>query len=178
MVKTKVYTPEVLFADEPVVKLGSGDIGDLKNRMAESGGQKIRLCAHQNISEPLHEMMIVHKRGAYVHPHLHMNKTESFHIVEGSADVVIFSDTGEMVELIRMGDYASGLVFYYRVSSGIYHTVLVRSEILVFHETTKGPFNSEETLYAAWAPDGTDQVGIDEYMHGLSRIIAGGKSSR
>lgn len=176
--KTKLHTPEVLFADEPVVKLGSGEIAELKNLMAVNNGRKIRLCAHRDISEPLHEMMIVHKRGAYVHPHRHLNKTESFHIVEGCADVVIFDDAGEVVELIRMGDYASGLVFYYRVSSGIYHTVLVRSDILVFHETTKGPFNTQETLYAAWAPDGTDHVGVDAYMHRLSRIIAGRMDSR
>ena len=103
-------------------------------------------------------MLIVHTRNTYVRPHKHLNKSESFHLIEGSVDVVIFDEAGGVAEVIRMGDFASGRRFYYRIEQPAYHTLLITSDVLVFHETTNGPFRREETIFAPWAPEEQDQI--------------------
>ena len=85
-------------------------------------------------------MLIVHERGAYVRPHKHPAKTESTHIIEGLVDVVLFEDDARIERVISMGDYASGRAFYYRMDVPVFHTLIIRSDVLVFHETTNGPF--------------------------------------
>ena len=62
----------------------------------------------QQPGDRLHEMLIVHQRGAYVRPHKHPGKMESTHVVKGLVDVVLFDDDGSVRRTIRMGDYASG----------------------------------------------------------------------
>ena len=75
------------------------------------------------------------------------------HVIEGIVDVVLFDDTGHIAEIINMGDYSSGRKFYYRISDPIYHTLLIHSDFLVFHETTNGPFSSNSLMLAPWSPN-------------------------
>jgi cupin fold WbuC family metalloprotein len=94
-----------------------------------------------------------------VRPHKHLGKPESFHVIEGIVDVIIFDECGDIREVIQMGNYGSDRVFYYRISTPIYHTLLIRSDILVFHETTTGPFNRVDTVFAPWSPEEIDSSG-------------------
>ena len=94
-------------------------------------------------------MLIVHEKGSWVPPHKHLGKDESIHVVEGSALLVSFTEEGEVSATVQLGQ--SG-VFYCRLPSGIYHTLLIDSDWLVFHETTLGPFDRSQTVFAPWAP--------------------------
>ncbi len=109
-------------------------------------------------------MLIVHERSAYVRPHKHPGKTESTHIIEGLVDVVIFDDDGRIERVIRMGDYASGGIFFYRMAKPVFHTLIIRSDILVFHETTSGPFDRRDTVFASWAPEDSDEHSVSIFM--------------
>ena len=145
-------------AAEPIVRISRADIQALKDQALRNPRQRIRICAHKDTLDRLHEMLIVHTRSTYVRPHKHLNKSESFHVIEGSADVVIFDEAGGVAEVIRMGDYASGRRFYYRIEQPAYHTLLITSDVLVFHETTNGPFRREEMIFAPWAPEEQDEA--------------------
>ena len=68
-----------------------------------------------------------------------------------------------------MGELRSGKTFYYRLSEPIFHTLIIRSEILVFHEITQGPFLREQTEFAEWAPEVYDP----EWMEQLKNSIEG-----
>ena len=59
---------------------------------------RIRYCAHASPSDVVHEMFIVHPRGAYVRPHKHLDKSESMMIIEGEADYVMFDSKGNITE--------------------------------------------------------------------------------
>jgi len=166
--KTRLFNKEVLYADEPIVQVGSEEIERLKEKLLLNERRRIRLCTHRDIKDQVHEMLIIHTRGAYVRPHKHIGKTESFHLIEGSADVVIFDDTGKIVEIIRMGDYSSGKRFFYRICGPCYHTLLIKSDFLVFHEVTKGPFDKSDTLFPSWAPEDTDVSASNEYIKVLT----------
>jgi cupin fold WbuC family metalloprotein len=112
-------------------------------------------------------MLIVHERGAYVRPHKHTGKTESAHIIEGLVDVVMFDDSGRIESVIRMGDYASGRIFYYRMAIPVFHTLIIRSDVLVFHETTNGPFDRGDAVFAPWAPEDSDVNFVNTFMADL-----------
>jgi cupin fold WbuC family metalloprotein len=147
------------------------DIDLLKQLSSHNPRKRIRLCAHENPDDRLHEMLIVHERSAYVRPHKHPGKTESTHIIEGLVDVVIFDDEGQIDRIISMGDYASGKTFYYRMAIPVFHTLIIRSEVLVFHETTNGPFNRSDTVFASWAPEDGDVDSVVSFMTDLKAKI-------
>src|SRR5690349_18986194 len=124
-------TDEVFVAREPVVKLDSRNMEFLKNRVRGVDRKQVRLCAHQNVSDTLQEMFLVQTRETYIRPHKHLKRSESFHVMEGQADVLVFSDEGVLTDVIRMGDYASGRLFYYRMHEPFFHSALIRTDYLV-----------------------------------------------
>ena len=165
--KYRNLNPEVLYSKDLLTTTARSDIDLLKKLSKRNPRKRIRLCAHDSADSRLHEMLIVHERSAYVRPHKHPGKSESTHIIEGLVDVVVFDDTGRIENVIRMGDYASGLMFYYRMAVPMFHTLIIRSDVLVFHETTNGPFDRKDTVFAPWTPDDGDPEAASAYMANL-----------
>ena len=163
----KQFNKEVLYTDEALTKISKADIDVLKQKALANTHKRIRLCAHTNVNDPLHEMLIIHVKDTYVPPHKHLHKSESLYVIEGCVDVVILDDQGKVQEVVPMGDYASGRIFYYRMETSLYHTLLIKSEFLVFHEVTKGPFNRSDTVFAPWAPQESDPQACQVYMQRL-----------
>jgi len=151
--RLRVFNEEVLFADAPLSTFGRDDMTWLQARAAKTARRRIRICAHLDSNDLLHEMLIVHTRDTYVRPHKHVNKSESFHVITGAVDVVLFYENGIVCQAIPMGEYASGKRFYYRLNEPRSHTLLIRSDVLVFHEVTTGPFRREDTIFPSWAPE-------------------------
>ena len=154
--KTLSENPEVLYPDQETVVAGRAEIKTLKDLAAASPRKRARLCAHRAPSAPVHEMLIVLHRESYVRPHRHVDKTESFTILEGEADLVLFHDDGQVREIIAMGPPSSGKIFFHRLSQPVYHTVVARTDWLVVQEVTTGPFVPRQTQFPDWAPDGSD----------------------
>lgn len=165
--KTKPFNSEVLYPDEAIVKVDRTDVAELKARAEQNVRKRMRLCAHRGTGDSLHEMLIVLSRNTYIRPHKHLNKSESFHVIEGAGNIVLFDDDGKVTDVINMGDYASGHCFYYRITDTCYHTLVIQSDILVFHETTRGPFLREQTVFAPWSPVEGDAVAIVAFMDKL-----------
>jgi cupin fold WbuC family metalloprotein len=167
------FNDEVFYPDDTLVKVSQMDIAQLKKIARHQPRKRSRLCAHKNIESPLHEMIIVHEKGIYVRPHKHLGKSESFHVIEGEAEIIIFSDNGAILALVEMSDYIGGKVFYYRLSEPLFHTVIVKSEVVVFHETTNGPFRYEDTIYAPWSPKVEEEelatIFLRELLDGIYR---------
>jgi cupin fold WbuC family metalloprotein len=143
---------EVFIALDWIVKIGRDELAFLKQRAAANQRKRARICAHKTNDDALHEMLIAISAKSYIHPHKHLGKSESFHIVDGIVDVVVFDDFGEIVEIIKLGDARTGRNFYYRLSENVFHTLLIRTDFLVVHEVTNGPFLREKTVLADFAP--------------------------
>lgn len=143
---------EVFIALDPIVKVGQEELGFLKQQAADNQRKRARICAHKTNDDALHEMLIAISAKSYIHPHKHLGKSESFHIVDGIVDVVVFDDGGEIREIIELGDARSGRNFYYRLSESAFHTLLIRTDFLVVHEVTNGPFSRDKTVLADFAP--------------------------
>lgn len=162
---------EVLFTRLDVTAIGRDDIQLLVAKAGKNRRKRIRLCAHKDADVPVHEMLIVHTSGVYVRPHKHVSKSESFHLIDGRVTVVMFADDGSIKETIPMSEYRAGGTFYYRIAAGVFHTLLIRSEYVVFHETTAGPFNRAEMVYAPWAPDEDDAAGVQRFLQELHQRV-------
>lgn len=164
----RAQNPEVYYSDDAIVAVDDGTIAELKRIAAQNPRLRSRLCSHPHPSDGLHEMLIVHHREAYVRPHKHLGKPESFHVIEGTAQVVILDQGGAIRDVLDMAPYGQGGLCYYRMPDDVFHTILITSEWLVFHETTAGPFDPSRTAFADWAPDGSDAAVAADYMARLA----------
>lgn len=171
MIKIRKESAEVLYPDEQVVFVDSADLDELKRLAQLNPRQRVRLCTHRSPADSLHEMFIVHMRDCYVRPHKHLGKSESMTVLEGEVDVVLFEDDGSIRDVIGMGAPGSGRIFYQRLSDPIYHMLIIRSEFLVFHESTEGPFLRENTAFPDWAP--ADQGSASaEFADKIKKLIS------
>jgi cupin fold WbuC family metalloprotein len=168
----RVESAEVVYAGEGIVTVDSAAVAALIRDAGRNPRRRIRLCTHSNVDDAVHEMMIVHERSCYVRPHKHIGKSESFHVVEGEVDVVVFDDVGNVTDVISMGPYGSKRPFFYRIAEPLYHTLLIRSDVLVFHETTSGPFERNQTVFAPWSPDGDEADEVAAYLSILNTTVA------
>ncbi|TAN54768.1 MAG: cupin fold metalloprotein, WbuC family [Rhodospirillales bacterium] len=166
--KFRKVNDEVYYTTESVTKVGWDVVAWLKEKASGNPRQRVRLCTHPDSDDLLHEMLIVHARNAYVRPHRHPTKSESFHMIEGELSVLIFSGDGSVQEHIGMSSQHPDRPFYYRLSKPLYHTVVPHSDFVVFHETTNGPFRREDMEFAPWSPaEDADPAAQQAYLANL-----------
>ena len=130
--------------------------------------KKSRICIHSSDKENIHEMMVFHKRDAYVRPHKHLNKLESFFVISGEITLVIFNAFGRPIKKIEMGDYFSGKIFFYKMKKNYYHTQIIKKDT-IFKEVTNGPFIKSKTLNAKWSPKEQDKDKVKNYLTHLKK---------
>ncbi len=144
-------TVAVFYTTEHVAEVGQFWFEKLKRHAFEAQMKRARLCLHHSPDDPLHEMIIVFHRDAVIRPHRHTTKTESYHLIFGDLDVVLFDDAGAPTRVVSMGG-ASDKARIYRLSAPVWHSVVIRSEYAGIHEVTNGPFRIEDNDFAPWAP--------------------------
>ncbi len=165
---------EVYYAEGDVVRIGADELAFVRRAAAVSPRRRARICAHPQPGDRLHEMVIALARDGYIRPHKHLRRAESFQVFEGSAEVVVFDDAGTVTDVVAM---SSDGVRMYRLNAPRFHTVLVRSECFVVHETTEGPFDPSDTEFARWAPAETDATAAAAYAADLERRVLEFRSS-
>jgi len=159
---------DVFVACGPITTIGPGEIAFLKSAAAASARGRVRINAHPNAGDSLHEMFIAIRPDSYIRPHKHPGKSEAFHLVYGTVDIIIFDDSGEISECVPLSTDPQEGAFYYRLSVPRFHTLRIKSDLLVVHEITNGPFRPAETVYAPFAPDGTDLEAATTYRTALA----------
>ena len=157
----------VFVTEKTIACFGMEEIAFVRAEACKASLRRARICAHKTNADPLHEMLIALCSDTYVPPHRHAGKSESFHVVEGRADVCIFDEQGTIVEIIPLGDGSHGTKFYYRLPPGLYHTLIIYSPVVVILETTNGPFDPTQTCEAPFAPDKSDAAACRDYLAGL-----------
>jgi len=158
MIAVRKESDEVLYPATDFVAIASSELEELKHLASLNSRKRVRFCAHCSPEERVHEMFIVHARDCYVRPHRHLGKSESMTILEGSADVVLFRADGAILNVFEAGSPVSGRTFYYRLDLPVFHSLLITSDYLIFHEVTEGPFRRKTTEFPEWAPPDGDSL--------------------
>lgn len=167
----KKESNEVLLSTQDSVQLSKNDIDELIGLAKKNISKKIRFCSHKSPNELIHEMFIVHPKEMYVRPHKHINKIESMIVLSGEVDYILLNDQGEIDKIIEMGDINSGKEFYISTKDETFHSLLIKSDFLVFLEITNGPFKKEDTIFAPWSPVNDDITNIEIFMEKLKKVI-------
>ena len=163
--------PEVYHSVGAQIYLDKTDIENLKGLALQNPRERARFCSHHTGEELVHEMFIIHPQDAYVRPHKHLRKIESMMVLQGEVDYVTFDENGGIRSKISMGDFSSGKIFYNSLRREIYHTLLIRSEWLVFLEVAQGPFKKEDTLFAEWSPAEEDSQGVKKFIRETDKAV-------
>ena len=143
-------------------------IADLAARGAGTG-KGIRLCLHEGPDATLHDMIVVQYAGQYFHPHEHLEKSESYHMIEGAMGLFVFDDDGKVVDACRMD---TSNITVYSVGAGMYHTNFPLTDVAVYHESRPGPFVPGDSVFAPWGPDGEDEKAAREFVAELAEVLS------
>jgi cupin fold WbuC family metalloprotein len=135
-----------------IVEIGPDWLSRLKTSAVESPLGRCRVCVHIDDGAMVQEMILALRQDVLFRPHRHPNRTESFHMIEGALDIVVFNEGGTPVRAVQLAAIGGGKPFYYRLNEALYHAILPRTPLVVFHETTTGPFSRGDTQFADWAP--------------------------
>jgi len=146
----------IFYSTRPLPIVDEGVIEFLKETARTVPRRRARFCAHPSPDAAQHDMLIVSHRETYVAPHRHLDKSETFIVLEGVADIILFDENGALEKIVRMGPPSSGLPFFYRMPARQFHSLSIVSELLVFMESTSGPFHPDHCDNAAWAPGPDD----------------------
>lgn len=147
---------EMQHSRDAIAVVDDAMIDGMVTRLTTLGLHKCALCLHHDPRDPVHEMLNVFSRGFYAAPHRHPSKCETKTILRGRLLVVLFDEAGRVSRRITLGDPATGIRCV-RLEANIYHTNLPLDDIVVFLETTSGPYlGPEGSEFAPWAPNETD----------------------
>ena len=145
-------SPEIFYSDGGFLAADGYIVSILKDNAQRSSRRRCRLCFHTNEDAAQQEMLIVMHRTSYVRPHRHFDKVETLTVIEGECNALLFNEEGAVTTVVSMSAPGNGGSFFYRMPEGIFHTLIFKSEWLVFIETTVGPFARTMSEAAGWAP--------------------------
>jgi cupin fold WbuC family metalloprotein len=152
LLELKKISDEVFYSEEIVSSIGEEELHFLKSMADRSTRGRCRICCHSDPKAKLHDMIVVHTEGCYVRPHAHPDKHESLMVIEGSADFIIFDGAGNLDQVIKIGDKRFEKCFV-RTPPMTFHSLVIKSRFLVFHEATTGPFQKNASIFPHWSPE-------------------------
>jgi cupin fold WbuC family metalloprotein len=149
----------------PEVKLIPSSLFDtVAGLAAESPRLRMNHNFHSGADDNPHRFLNVLLRGTYIRPHRHSDppKAESFLVLEGMADVIIFDDDGSVTARYRLGaesgsETGAGRVWGIDIPPGVWHTILPTTARAVCFEVKPGPWlPATDKEFASWAPAEND----------------------
>jgi cupin fold WbuC family metalloprotein len=162
---------KVIFSKSKVISINPEVIKRLKRQANKSLDGKARLCLHGDLDSSLQEMVIVHSRNVYVKPHKHTRKDESISIIEGRCFLVIFDKKGNIKKKVLLGQKPQDDNFICRISKDVWHSMVILSDFIVFHEVSSGPFTGkDDSIFPSWAPEKDNQNEINKFTRNILSI--------
>lgn len=146
-VEDKNARSKAFYAMSKSLCVDSEMLDELYRWSIELGKANIRLCLHPGSSDAFHQMVILEWKGQSFPAHRHPTKCESYHMIRGSMDVLIFEPNGGLRSKTRI-DEDSPIM---RIGPDDFHCVELVSSFAIYHEVKPGPFVREtDKVMAAW----------------------------
>ena len=140
----------VFFPIQEIVELGIREIREIRTFAEQSPTRRARICLHKTNSDYLHEMIVALCYDSVIKPHRHLNKSESFYVLEGELLITIYSNDGEISRTIQLGPPDQAISSFCRLPRNCWHSTRSLSGCSVFLETTEGPFSPNATEISPW----------------------------
>ncbi|MBU2645861.1 WbuC family cupin fold metalloprotein [bacterium] len=126
---------------------------DSVGRKASASDRKRANLNFHQLPDPAQRFLNAIEPDSYIRPHRHIDplKDEAFLVLKGRGAVIIFSDRGEIEEIIEL-DISKGR-WGVDIPGGIYHTIVSLASGTVFYEVKPGPYDpTSDKGFAVWAP--------------------------
>jgi len=153
----------VTFLSDDVTCIDRGHLKDLSAAADASATRRARYCLHSGHNDPVQEMVIAMCRDSLVRPHQHPSRAESLCVIDGCAVLIVFDGNGQVTRRTMLGD-DQGTRFV-RYASGVWHTLIPITDVVIVHEVTQGPFDNQGTTYASWSP--VEDAALRDYLQAL-----------
>jgi cupin fold WbuC family metalloprotein len=125
---------------------------------------------HSDDAEPGHRLLNAIEPDSYIMPHRHLdpNKGETMVVLRGALGLVIFDDSGKIIEATQLSDGPASRMGV-DIPSATWHSVFALTPDTVFLEAKAGPYQPlSPDEKAPWAPaEGTPQAAA--YLDDLRR---------
>jgi len=159
-------------------RVGTFSATDLDSLVAEAAGSP-RRRQHRNLhasyTDACQRFFNAIEPDSYIRPHRHAAPSgpESLFAVRGRMALIVFDDSGEIVEKVTFGSGVNAAdAFGVEIPSGCWHTVVALNSGSVLLEVKAGPFNPAQAKdFAPWAPE-ENSVEAHGYIQAL-RSAAG-----
>lgn len=152
------------YFDQEIIEIDVLQIEELKKAAVLDPLGRARICLHLDPDNPIHEMVIAFTTNSYSRPHRNVRNSKSYFIIEGNMLVLIFDNEGRITRKIELATASNKKPFFCRLNANCWHTVIAKSDTLVFLETNGGPFIKDDEEYASWAPAIDDHEGINTFF--------------
>ena len=136
-----------------MLKVTNNLIKKLSKQALVSPRKRINYNFHSQMNDPLQRLLNAIEPESYVQPHKHENpdKREIFFILHGSALVVEFGDTGNILDHIVL-NIAKGN-FAVEIPEKTWHTIIALEKNTVAYEFKDGPYSPiNDKNFATWSP--------------------------
>lgn len=140
----------VIRNNQDTIYIDRKKLEELKILAQKDPNKRARICLHKNDEEMVQEMIIAFCKDSYIRPHRHIDKSESYHIIEGRIEIIFYNDNGIEIDKVILSDKMDEHPFLFRISNSDWHTVVPKSDFVIIHEVTKGPFNKNSSEFADW----------------------------
>ncbi|RUT80195.1 WbuC family cupin fold metalloprotein [Ancylomarina longa] len=147
---------------------------ELLNRISEEAiknpRKRMNYNFHENGEELLQRMLNALEPGTYLPPHRHTEKVEVFLLLRGKIQVLLFDDSGEIIEVKPLNPISGG--YGVEIPAGIWHTIMVEDSGSVIYEIKEGPYVPGVGVeFASWAPKPEAIKDVENYMDSLNQKI-------
>lgn len=148
---------------------------DLLQQVSAAARTNPRLRKNHNLhprdESRCHRLLNAIEPASYIRPHRHLDpeKDEAFILMQGRLGILLFSESGELVEKVVLNRETGILAA--DIPNGVYHTAVSLEPGTVFYEAKAGPYlplTPDEI--APWAPSDSDPV-YPVYLETLRSLL-------
>jgi cupin fold WbuC family metalloprotein len=127
-------------------------IHDLIAGAAASARQRMHYNLHESLSDPVQRLLIAARLESYFRPHRHPEKWECAVVLCGFFDILVFDDTGCVIERVSIGPASEGIGF--EIQANTWHSWVPMMDESVAFEIKQGPYNPLAAAdFAVWSPE-------------------------
>ena len=120
-------------------------VRNLKNFSILRNKCDARICLHREKEDPLQNMIVLNwKKNCKKIAHKHLQKDETYHMIAGSMLVNIYSNRKKIKKKIKLLSKNKSIL---RVKNNTFHSIIPITDLVIFHESRKGPFSPKDNIF-------------------------------